>query len=451
MARATLSCALVWASITVLTACGVGQPSPEAGDVHFYKVTDKPFQRFLEDMSPDEEQWMLVRYFRMQVSAPFFNSHSYDRTVTDHTEWYKRGLLYKDLYAIYNCPDYEGCNDPLWADYWDVINNHPEWILVTPPGGPPIPERLYLKFGCCEAEDTCPQFAGDIGNPEFRAQWIAAAAALLDGGDYRGLFVDDVNMDLHRSVVNNLREFTTPLDPRTGSAMTATNWQLYMVAFLEEIREAFPDIEIVHNSPWLHEENWMNTRLQHQVDAADYIMIERGVNDAGFDLNPDRLDDFFDFNDGVHNRNRLVIHLTSILDNDFPLPSQPPAGVTGFNDIIATTNPLRQLEYSLAGWMLISNGRDLYGSRDRSNPNNWWSGFNVNLGQALGPRYQWMNVHRRDFEHGMVLLNGPEGGLKRLSLPTTHYRLNRDLTDEVTLRNKSAAILKEVPSFEITQ
>ena len=58
--------------------------------------------------------------------------------------------------------------------------------------------KLYIPFGC--GGGSCPQFAADIGNPAFRAPWIADARATLAAG-YQGLFIDDVNMaaaDLRR-------------------------------------------------------------------------------------------------------------------------------------------------------------------------------------------------------------------------------------------------------------
>lgn len=51
--------------------------------------------------------------------------------------------------------------------------------------------------------------------------------------------------------------------------MTAYDWQRYVAEFVEEIREAFSELEIVHNIVWTHEEDWSNDLQQRQVDAAE--------------------------------------------------------------------------------------------------------------------------------------------------------------------------------------
>ena len=76
--------------------------------------------------------------------------------------------------------------------------------------------RLYVPFGC--RRGTCPQYAADIGNPAFRAHWIAEAGETLSQG-YKGLFVDDVNMEFR--VGNGSGTEVAPQNPRTGRAMTS--------------------------------------------------------------------------------------------------------------------------------------------------------------------------------------------------------------------------------------
>ena len=62
-------------------------------------------------------------------------------------------------------------------------------------------------------------------------------------------------------------------------------------------------------------------------------------------------------------------------------------------------------EYGLAGFLLISNGDDRLSNRqvEWTAPGHWWPGYEIDLGAAHGPRHEWKQLLRRDFEFGMVL------------------------------------------------
>ena len=54
--------------------------------------------------------------------------------------------------------------------------------------------------------------------------------------------------------------------------------------------------------------------------------------------------------------------------------------------------------YGLAGYFLISDGRDAMGNYQAGTPDDWWAGYDTDLGEALGARYDLPNgVIRRDF------------------------------------------------------
>ena len=127
---------------------------------------------------------MRDHYWRMRAYAPYFDSR---------LSWYGDAWAYQDLYAIYTDSD--------------VVTRHPDWILKD--AGRPT--SSYIPFGCWAASA---QYAADFGNPEFRSWWIQDAAEKLAKG-YRGLFIDDVNMDFR--IGNGSESFTAPRDPRTGA------------------------------------------------------------------------------------------------------------------------------------------------------------------------------------------------------------------------------------------
>src|SRR5439155_17702141 len=115
-----------------------------------------------------------------------------------------------------------------------------EWILKDSAGN-----NLYIPWGC--SGGTCPQYAGDIGNPAWRQYFIDNAKALMAKG-YKGLFIDDVDMDMN--VGNGQGQQVAPIDPRTGAAMTDTAWKGYFADFLEQVHAALPGVEITHNAVW---------------------------------------------------------------------------------------------------------------------------------------------------------------------------------------------------------
>jgi hypothetical protein len=69
----------------------------------------------------------------------------------------------------------------------------------------------------------------------------------------------------------------------------------------------------------------------------------------------------------------------------------------------------RALEYALAGWLLVSDGRDFFGTEVGAAPGDFWNGFDIDLGTALGDRKydEDTGLYTREFERGIVLLREP--------------------------------------------
>src|SRR5262249_2792546 len=145
---------------------------------------------------------------------------------------------------------------------------------------------------------SCPQYAADISSPAFRRHWIADAQAELRHG-YRGLFIDDVNMEFR--VANGQEQQVAPLDPATHQLMTYDAWRAYMAHLMEQIRAALPHTEIVHNAVWFADSptRMADLSIRREISAADYVNLERGVNDAGLTggSGPDSLASFLAFID----------------------------------------------------------------------------------------------------------------------------------------------------------
>mgnify|MGYP000642668698 CR=1 FL=1 len=356
-----------------------------AGQVRFFKVADSSFDTFTNNPNAATRKWMRKHYWRMLTFTPYFDS----RLV-----WYPNAWVYKDLYAIY-------------VDQ-DLASEHPEWILKDAEGN-----NLYIPWGC--SDGTCPQYAADVGNPDFRAHWLAEASATLAQG-YRGLWVDDVNLEWR--VSDGDANFVHPIDPRTNAPMTRENWQEYFVAFTEAIYAAFPNNEIAHNALWFADDV-NNPYVQRQIDSADWINLERGINDNGLTGGTGAygIETFFAYIDAVHARGRAVI-------------------------FEAYANTKRGREFGLAGWLLSNNGWDSIGNHPKwSTPDDWWNGYDLNLGAARGDRYIWRNVYRRNFERGIVLLNPPQATTRVLTFKNKYRTLNGESVSQVRLKAKQGIVL----------
>jgi putative glycosyl hydrolase-like family 15 (GHL15) protein len=368
-------------ALALLPAPALGQ----AGAVRFLAVADSSFDRYTADPSADEEAWMRAHYFRLLAYAPYFDSR---------VSWFPNAWAYKDLYAIY-----VGSSEAL---------QHPGWILHDLAGNP-----LYIPWGC--GNGACPQYAGDVGNADFRAQWIAQARATLSAG-YRGLYVDDVNLAISR-VSDGWANPVLPRDPRTGQAMTDAAWRQYMADFTAQIRAAFPSIEIVHNALWFIGDG--DPSVQREIAASNWVGLERGVNDAGIrgGGGTSGFDTFLAHIDFVHRAGRAVVF-----------------------DAAARGRAAR--EYGLAVYLLVDGGGDMLGNQSSGTPTRWWPGYDVSLGGPASPRYAWSGLVRRDFRSGLVLVNPPDAPTQRVTLDVACRDLRGRSRTSVRLRAASGAVFQ---------
>jgi hypothetical protein len=164
-------------------------------------------------------------------------------------------------------------------------------------------------------------------------------------------------------------------------AITEPAWSQYMALFMAEIRHALPDVEIVHNSVWYVPET---PEVTFGYAQADWIEIERGVNDAGLTGGTGKyaLRSLLDFVDRRH-----------------------AAGVGVIFDSTAKSDAERM--YGLCCYLLTSDGGDMLGSREGGTPGDWWAGYGTQLGKPLVARDVSGGVHFRSFERGLVYVNEP--------------------------------------------
>ena len=376
------------AGILLTTSLAVAQGDP--GHVNYVENAQASFDGYTYAPSWGLQQWLQNHFWGMIVYPPYFDTR---------TSWFWNAYAYFDLYGIQPWS---------WARY-----AHPEWILHDQWGN-----WLYIPFNC--GGGTCAQYAGDISNPAFRAYWIANAASSINSGNYPALFVDDVNMAYR--VSDGWGNWDQPIDSNTGQPMTYDAWRYYVAIFLEQIHGAFPNTKLVENAIWYAGPDGArdsDSSIQRQIATATTFNIERGIaNDPGITggTGPWSLSTLFGFIDRLHEAGKSVNFEEYWLD---------PGG----------------MQYGLAGYFLVSNGYDTIGDSSTT-PDNWWSGYDVELGAPLGPRVYSNGVFERDFASGKVLLGEPGLAPRAVNLGGYFQTLDGNWVNWVTISGWQGIVLR---------
>ncbi|MFT7610378.1 MAG: hypothetical protein ACI9MX_003462 [Candidatus Aldehydirespiratoraceae bacterium] len=335
--------------------------------------------------------WMNANYESAVVWEPYWDSRLAE---------FDDVTVYRDAYAI----KVDTNKDTRSVD-------QPDWLLRDAGGNP-----AYIPFGCSSG---CPQFAADIGNQAFRDHWMGEVQGYINKG-YHGLYIDDVNY-LWRFGDANGGDIE-PIDPRTGQVLTLANWQLYMTEFLEQVRAAFPQIEIWHNAIWYADSpSFGNSLVDRQIRAADFIQLERGMNDPGLKTGTSKygMQTFMAFIDRIHANGTNV----GLLDEH-------------------ATNSQGQW-YNIAGGLLINNGGDLVTTEDWPliSPTGLFAGYLTDLGHSLGPRQVVGGTIQREFTGGLVVMNEPRSDAVTVDLGGSWIDPNGATITSITLATAEAVVL----------
>jgi len=390
---------VVSAVLVALLITQVAQTAAEPsrpGKVRFLLRIDPSIDPFVGSGNPADEQWIREHWWRMMVYSTWFDKK---------TRWYPGGLLYKDCCGIY-------------PKQQDVLSQHPDWVLKDEAGN-----ALFIQYNCKPEQNMCSHYAADVGNPAFREWWINEARNVISRG-YKGLWIDDVNMSWRIS--NGQGKFVNPIDPRTGRLMPEEDWRRYLAEFMEQVRAELPGIDIVHNAIWFAGPKGIRDRdpfIQREYRAADYINNEHGVygdhglrGGAGEWSYQIRLE----YYDRVHALGKGVI----------------------IDEVAPESNTSQGREFTVATYFLVSTGLDAVGNQQIHHSAEWWSGYDIDLGDPLGPRGLWNGLYRRDYSAGVVLVNPPESPRQTVTLPSPLVTLEGAQVTSLTLDAKQGIILR---------
>jgi hypothetical protein len=104
-------------------------------------------------------------------------------------------------------------------------------------------------------------------------------------------------------------------------------------------------------------------------------------------------------------------------------------------------NDVPTMEYNLATYFLINNGSD-YVTGTAQTPEQWWSGFDVNLGNSLGPRERLASgVWTRRFSAGTVYAVEPQAPAQTIELGKTMHSAQWGDVSSLTLGPGQGAVL----------
>jgi Hypothetical glycosyl hydrolase family 15 len=344
----------------------------------------------------DEPTWATLRstYDAMIVYSPYFDQRA---------QLFENTFVYIDMYGL-------KVNNPNET----IALDHPDWVLRTADGEP-----VYIPWGC-ESPNGCPQFAADVGSPEYQDDFVERVRRLVDLG-YQGIHIDDVNLAWRLS--DSAGNRVTPLNPRTGAELTIDEWRSDVVDLMERVRSEFPGTRIMHNSIWFADSpDFADDFVDRQIAAADVIMLERGANDAGLVRSDGQFGfgSFIKFVDRVHDLGANVLLL----------------------DQSATTD--REQVFNLVTGLLVNDGGDFVSTQayDQMAPESLWSGFRTDLGPATGSYSEQDGIWRRDFERGIVVLNEPDRETLVVDLGGEFIGPDGSLVSQVTLQAREAVVLR---------
>jgi hypothetical protein len=218
---------------------------------------------------------------------------------------------------------------------------------------------------------------------------------------YAGVFIDDAN-------------WSSPFPPSPGPPVNLAH-------LIEAVRVAAPHALIEVNSQF--HDIWPliqggNPELARVLSDIDEVCVEYGVGPTSGINTPGEYAEFMRYADTLHSKG---IGLT----------------LTGDREHVDVPT----MEYNLATYFLINDGRDHVNGTEQT-PEHWWSGFNVNLGNALGRRDRLPSgLWIRKFTGGAVYTLEPGAATQTVNLGKTMHSAQWGSVSSITLSGGQGAVL----------
>ncbi len=292
------------------------------------------------------------------------------------------------------------------GSYFDSFAGDTSWIaqhIATIKGYPPFSNR-YVATGVPVIGYHDPATEGYAPLTPAKIASLLAKVLLDRANGYAGVFIDDVNWG------GGYRDGTQSktLEPEAHE----------QADLLEAIRAAWPTAEIEMNSQW-HDlkANLANANVQRGLAAVSVLTKEFGVGPtAGVGAGDYR--ELLEFDEGLHARGKHMVFTGDYHNNNVPT-----------------------MEWNLATMLLVNDGADAVNGTSQT-PTNWWPGFNVNLGGALGPgERQAGGLWVRHFSDGVVYALEPGSSTQTVTLGAAMHSAEWGTVSSVTLNAGQGAVL----------
>jgi hypothetical protein len=270
-------------------------------------------------------------------------------------------------------------------------------------GYPPFSDVFLGLFGLPVIGYHDPATEGQAPLARAGIEAYVSKVRLDMGLGYAGAFVDDAN-------------WSPGFNPSPGPRASLAN-------LIEAIRAAEPGALIEMNSQYhdiwplmkAHDPN-----VERALRVVNIVTKEFGVGPTAGINSPQDYAEFMQYVDTLHAKG---IHTTMTGDNR-------PGGTT-----------VAAMEYNLATYLLINDGRDFVNGVNQL-PTNRWPGFDVNLGGATTQReHSPAGVWTRKFAGGVVYTVEPGAATQTIKLGRPMHSAEWGTVESVTLAPKQGAVL----------
>jgi hypothetical protein len=292
------------------------------------------------------------------------------------------------------------------ASYWDryAVRSYVPWVrsrVALIKGYPPFADIYVSLFGLPVIGYHDPATEGQAPLAQNGIESYVAEVARDARNGYRGVFIDDAN-------------WSPGFTPSPGPPANLAN-------LIEAVARSEPGGLIEINSQYRDIWRRMQASDPNVARALQFvssICVEFGVGPTSGISSPQDYAEFMQYADQLHGKG---IALTLAGDR--------------YNNNVPT------MEYNLATYFLINDGRD-YVLGTEQTPGNWWSGFEANLGSATSARERLPGgVWTRRFTGGVVYTTEPGARASTINLPRQMHSAEWGTVSSITLAGGQGAVL----------
>ena len=307
-------------------------------------------------------------------------------------------LMYVDMMSA-DPRDPAGHSD--WAGYTDARASHPNWFLRGR-GGRPLVFKDYPTSRVM-----------DVGNTAYQDDGAARVGAEATSEGFDGVFLDDANASLRWVISGG--------PARCVRYPTTARWQAAVYSFFTNVAPQ------LHRAGLLVVANIGGSTITHGLWKRWNGPLDGAMEES--------------FTNGGTGRD-------SIQNGQWPaklghaLWSEAHAKLALDHAVTATRSGAR---YGLATMLLVANGENLYSASTGYSREVWWPEYRTAnaLGTPLGPYRVLRNgVYRRDFTHGVVLVNPHVRAKGPIRLGRTYSGSGLGTVRSVTLTPLSGLVLR---------